>query len=150
MTQRQAVEAARKRSLINGDEAQAAAPTRHRRHCPACGNTFLPLSVGHMGFCCACCAEAWGNLREKGTLDRRIAKGVEVLIMDTGEIGVVESVTSETLALVRIGRTEAALGPKDIERMQYLDVKHFNDCGRGKNPFARTTSNPEAETPPAE
>jgi len=107
---------------------------------------FLPLSVGHKGFCCACCAEAWGNLREKGMLDRRIAKGVEVLIMDTGEGGVVTSVTSETLALVSVGRTEAALGPKDIERIQYLSVSHFGDCPRGKNPFAKKAIKPKAET----
>ena len=124
MTQRQAVKAAKKRGLVSGEEAQVAVPTRRRRTCPADGETFLPFGPGHRGFCCACCATAWSP-----AMDRRIGRGVEVVLVEDGAVGVVESVADAERAVVAMedGR-RLTVGPAEVERIQYLAVRHGADC----------------------
>lgn len=131
MTQRQAIKAAKKRGLVTEEQVRAIALPRHLRHCPADGKTFLPVSAGHKGFCCACCAYDWGEQRERGLLDRRIAKGVEVVFYDDGKVGVVESVSSteQAIVLAEDGR-RLTVAPKDVERIQYMQTAHRKDCQR--------------------
>ena len=131
MTERQAVKAAKKRGLVTKEQAEAVALPRHRRTCPACGETFLPLTADHRGFCCACCAYDWGEARYAGTLDRRVARGVEVVLVEDGAVGVVESAPDAEHAVVAMedGR-RLTVGPPEVERIQYLMVAHRGDCPR--------------------
>lgn len=131
MTERQALKAAKRRGLLNGAEVQAVIPKRYRRTCPACGETFLPMTVNHRGFCCACCAFEWGERLDRSALDRRAGAGVEVVVLASGVVGVIERVESSEAAIVRAADGELlSVGSKDVERIQYLAVEHRGDCRR--------------------
>ena len=143
---------AKKRGLVTAKHVETAKPTRHRRHCPACGETFLPPTPNHRGFCCACCAEAWGALYEKSTLDRLIARGVEVLLLEDGAVGVVESVPdAEQAILVMEDGRRLTVGPKMIERIQYLPVVHLTLCRKNAGPWtAKRTQEADKVVGPTE
>jgi hypothetical protein len=140
MTERQAIKQAKKRGLVTKEQARAVALPRHRRHCPACGETFLPVGSGHKGFGCACCAYEWGEARIAGTLDRSIRRGVEVILVADGQLGVVERVASADAAVVQMedGR-RLTVAPRDVERCQRMAITHRADCPRnaGKDLAAR-------------
>lgn len=138
---------AKKRGLVTKKQAEAVSSIRHRRHCPACGKTFLPATLGHRGFCCACCAEAWGVLHERGALDRRVARGVEVVLLEDGAVGVVESVPDAEQAIVVMedGR-RLTVGPKALERIQYLPVDHAaTGCRKNAGPVVRQVRRAEED-----
>lgn len=134
MTERQALKAAKKRGLVTKREAESLKPTRHRRHCPACGDSFLPQTANHRGFDCACCAFEWGELKDKGALDRRVGTGVEVVLLQDGLVGVVQRVLTAGQAEVRMEDARVlVVGPRDVERIQYLQVTHRADCPRNRS-----------------
>lgn len=130
---------AKKRGLVSKREVESVKPTRHRRHCPACGDSFLPQTANHRGFDCACCAFEWGELRDRGQLDRRIGTGVEVVLLQDGLVGVVQRVPTTDQAEVRMEDGRAlTVGPKDVERIQYLQVTHRADCRRNRSIALKT------------
>lgn len=128
---RKALNGAKDRKLVTKQEAERIMVPRHRRHCPACGESFLQQTANHKGFCCACCAFDWGEAQDAGRLDRRIAWGVEVVLYEEGKVGVVESVPSVEQAVVKMGDgRRLTVVPREVERIQYLVVDHRADCPR--------------------
>lgn len=120
------VVAAERRGEVDRGTAERLQPTAHRRICPACGESFRPFSVGHKGFCCGCCAFEWNKATENQPASRILAKGIEVVVYETGLFGTIRSVLPDLTLLVNVDGEEEPLHctAKDVERIQYLVVAH--------------------------
>jgi len=124
------------RGIIDKDDAQFIVPTRRRRTCPACGSTFLPFDVGHRGFCCSCCAYDWGELNDHNNKLRDIESGDRIIRIVDGRVGHVIETQTPTEAVIEVDKEQMLITIEQVEKIQFLDIQHRQDCLRGKvNPF---------------
>jgi hypothetical protein len=98
--------------------------------CVTCGRPFLPFDYAPRLFGCGCCAYAY-----KG--DRGIQKGHQVVLISSGQLGVIESfskIDGQTKGNLRMEGLDRILRvtPKDIERVFEIQVKHDPNCSHGK------------------
>ena len=147
-TERQALEGAVKRGMIDDQVKQQVAATRLKRICPTCGQTFRAHGVNYKGFCCACCALTHLTAHEKGKITRAIKTGVDVIVIETGKRGKVLAIPDREHALVEVDGVQATYGPKEIEKIQYLPVTHMGTCGKALS--AQLTALPVKKIEPVE
>lgn len=124
------IKAAKQRGLLSRKEAKRAIAVagkgRHRRTCVACGLSFLPPDRQRRMFGCACCATAWGFVKE--TLDRSMPSGARVVRWSDGALGTIIRVPDAGHALARFGEEEAQVTVREVERLAELAVEHLGRC----------------------
>lgn len=126
--------AAKRRGKLNGQQVKGVYPTKHRRTCVTCSRKFSPVAHWRKDlFGCGCCAHAYGD---PSTVDRRIAKGMRVVIIDTGELGTVVTIPMpptgvEPAATIRTKNGDTIRHAENVERAFALHVEHSNGCRHG-------------------
>ena len=127
---------AKKRDMVDAKTVQSVAPRIHRRVCPACGEKFRPVNEGQKGFCCGHCAYAWGVATDADATLRVVDMGLEVVVYETGQLGVVKAVLKqEEVVLLLEDGTKLTLPKKGVEPILYLEIEHDGKCPKSKNTF---------------
>lgn len=130
---RHALREAEKRDLVPEGTADDIKPKRNWRVCPACGEEFRPLGEYYKGFCCGHCAFAWGEAAYQKTIDRTLANGVEVVVYESGMMGVITRVANAEEIYVLVDNELEMFTSKEVERIQYMIVDHGGGrCSRGR------------------
>jgi len=128
MVTKAGLQRARKRDLISPEVAAQVSRDTKRDCCVACARGFRRRGFPRL-FGCACCVKAYGPPGER---DRRIGRGMRVVVLETGETGVVQSVPpSAEQAVVQLEKSKQTITATagQMERIFTLQVAHYLGCG---------------------